>query len=178
MGAPKGRAGGNAGKGRPKGALNKVTRDIKEMVVGALMAEGGVKYLRQQARDNPTAFMALCGRVMPLQLTGDATAPIVIQLVRYDGAGHDSNAEIRQAAPPAFIEADQLVPVLSLPQPASSPTLPAGAKDVGSETLRGEPSEELRHRDSQRPPLAASGSGGGGNSGTELYRLFTGPRAI
>ena len=40
---------GMPAKDARRGALNKVTRDIKEVVIGALMAEGGVKYLRQQA---------------------------------------------------------------------------------------------------------------------------------
>jgi hypothetical protein len=44
--------------------------------------------------------------------------------------------------------------------------------------LRGEPSEQPRYRDSWRPPLSTSEPDGGGNSGAELGRLFTGPRAI
>ena len=43
--------------------------------------------------------------------------------------------------------------------------------------LRGEPSEEPLYRDSWRPPLSTSGPDGG-HGGTELGRLFTGPRAI
>jgi hypothetical protein len=43
--------------------------------------------------------------------------------------------------------------------------------------LRGESSEELCYRDSWRPPLSTSGPDGGGR-GSELGRLFTGPRAI
>jgi len=138
MGAPKGRASGNAGKGRPPGSLNKITRDIKEMVVGALMAEGGVKYLRQQARENPTAFIALCGRVMPLQLTGSETEPISIFLIPYDGAVDHSHAESRQTIPSSFSEAEPWpVPASSLPPPELLPTLPAGAKDVDADTPPG-----------------------------------------
>jgi hypothetical protein len=44
--------------------------------------------------------------------------------------------------------------------------------------LQGEPSGKPRHRDSWRPPLSTSEPDGGGNSGAELGRLFTGPRAI
>jgi hypothetical protein len=36
---------GNAGKGRPKGSPNKVTADVKAMVLAALDQAGGVKYL-------------------------------------------------------------------------------------------------------------------------------------
>ena len=56
--------------GRPKGAQNKITREIKEMVVAALEESGGVDYLMQQARDNPTAFLTLVGKVLPLQVAG------------------------------------------------------------------------------------------------------------
>lgn len=59
-----------SGQGRPKGALNRENRDIKEMIVGALCAVGGTNYLARQAEQNPVAFMGLVGRVLPLQLAG------------------------------------------------------------------------------------------------------------
>jgi len=36
---------GNAGKGRPKGVPNKVTADVKAMILTALDKAGGAKYL-------------------------------------------------------------------------------------------------------------------------------------
>lgn len=36
---------GNAGKGRPKGSPNKITADVKAMVLAALDKAGGVDYL-------------------------------------------------------------------------------------------------------------------------------------
>ncbi len=65
-------------RGRPKGIPNKLSTDIKQMVVQALSEEGGVMYLREQARENPVAFMSLVGRVIPLQVTGEGGGPIVI----------------------------------------------------------------------------------------------------
>ena len=65
-----GHGGKRAGAGRPKGRLNQETADIREMVVGALCAVGGTKYLARQAEKNPVAFMGLVGRVLPLQLAG------------------------------------------------------------------------------------------------------------
>lgn len=59
------------GRGRPKGAPNKLTKQVKEMILGALDDAGGQKYLARQALENPTAFMTLVGKVLPLQLTGD-----------------------------------------------------------------------------------------------------------
>ena len=63
-----------AGKGRPKGSPNKVTAAIKDMIVQALdeaHEDGGVAYLKDQASKNPTAFLGLVGKVLPLQVTGE-----------------------------------------------------------------------------------------------------------
>lgn len=53
------------GGGRPKGKPNKVNGDIKAMILGALSDAGGQAYLCRQAEDNPAAFMALVGKVVP-----------------------------------------------------------------------------------------------------------------
>jgi hypothetical protein len=71
MPAPKGTRPPAAGKGRPKGARNKLTRDIRGMILGALSDVGGQKWLVKQAELNPTAFMGLLGKVIPTQI--DAT---------------------------------------------------------------------------------------------------------
>ena len=60
-----------AGKGRPKGARNKTTTALKEMILKALDAAGGVVYLTEQARETPSAFMALLAKVLPMQVTGE-----------------------------------------------------------------------------------------------------------
>lgn len=63
----------NKGKGRPKGVPNKATAAIKDMIIAALdqaHPEGGVAYLVSQAGENPTAFMGLVGKVLPLQIAG------------------------------------------------------------------------------------------------------------
>jgi hypothetical protein len=71
MPAPKGTRPPATGKGRPKGARNKLTRDVKEMILGALSDVGGQKWLVKQAELNPTAFMGLLGKIIPTQM--DAT---------------------------------------------------------------------------------------------------------
>lgn len=72
----------NAGKGRPKGVPNKATAAIKDMITQALANKGGVKYLEQQADANPVAFMALVGKVLPMQVTGEDGAALTIQIIR------------------------------------------------------------------------------------------------
>ena len=57
----------NAGKGRPKGSLNKVTADVKAMILSALNDAGGSNYLLEQSKDNPTAFLTLVGKVLPMR---------------------------------------------------------------------------------------------------------------
>lgn len=48
------------------------------MIVQALDKAGGVDYLLTQADENPTAFLTLVGKVLPLQLTGDGGGPVVV----------------------------------------------------------------------------------------------------
>jgi hypothetical protein len=50
------------------------------MILQALNNKGGVDYLERQAEANPTAFLTLVGKVIPLQLTGDPNAPIVTEV--------------------------------------------------------------------------------------------------
>lgn len=59
-----------SGQGRPKGVPNKVTGQLKEMILQALDGAGGVEYLQAQASANPGPFLTLIGKVLPLQLTG------------------------------------------------------------------------------------------------------------
>ena len=61
------------GKGRPKGSPNKHTAALKDMIREALERVGGAAYLQRQAEENPSAFMALLGRIIPMELAGKAT---------------------------------------------------------------------------------------------------------
>jgi hypothetical protein len=62
---------GKPGPGRPKGVPNKATTALKDMILGALGDNGGQAYLAVQARENPTAFLTLLGKVLPLQVAGE-----------------------------------------------------------------------------------------------------------
>lgn len=76
-----------AGKGRPKtggrqkGTPNKVTADVKAMVLDALDRAGGVAYLLTQAQTNPNAFLTLVGKVLPMTLAGDPDNPVAVQAI-------------------------------------------------------------------------------------------------
>jgi hypothetical protein len=67
--------------GRQKGTLNKVNSDLKSMILGALSAKGGQKYLEKQAEANPIAFMTLVGKVLPMTVVGDETQPLTFQII-------------------------------------------------------------------------------------------------
>lgn len=76
-----------AGKGRPKtggrkkGTTNKLTADVKAMILEALDKAGGVSYLLTQAQSNPNAFLTLVGKVLPMQLASDPDNPLTFQVV-------------------------------------------------------------------------------------------------
>lgn len=85
-----------AGKGRPKGAVNKTTALLKDAILTAATqagdksgTDGLVSYLTQQAEENPVAFMGLLGKVLPLQIAGDPDQPLEtitrIELVPFYG---------------------------------------------------------------------------------------------
>ncbi len=56
--------------GRKAGVPNKVTAQLKDMILTALDKAGGVKYLQRQANENPGPFLSLIGKVLPTTITG------------------------------------------------------------------------------------------------------------
>lgn len=61
--------------GRQAGTPNKTTALLKDAILKAAEQAGGeeglVGYLQQQASASPAAFMALLGKVLPMQVTGE-----------------------------------------------------------------------------------------------------------
>jgi hypothetical protein len=75
--------GRRSGSGRKKGAENKITTDVKEMVIRAFDQVGGADWLVSQAENNPTAFMTLIGKIIPTQVNASVEAKInAIEVVR------------------------------------------------------------------------------------------------
>jgi len=62
-----------AGKGRPKGVVNKLTASVKEAIEAAFQGAGGAEYLMRQAEENPVAFMTLLGKIIPSQVHAELT---------------------------------------------------------------------------------------------------------
>ena len=65
--------------GRQKGSTNKLTSNLKDMIVNALSDVGGVEYLKKQAKENPTAFLTLVGKIIPLTLGAEGKGEIKIK---------------------------------------------------------------------------------------------------
>ena len=70
-----------AGMGRPKGATNKATKELKDMILGALSDVGGQEYLKLQAIENPSAFMTLIGKVLPKDVNAKVEGELSVQVV-------------------------------------------------------------------------------------------------
>lgn len=71
--------------GRAKGTPNKTTALLKDAILKAaenagnkLGSDGLVSYLETQATENPGPFMALLGKVLPMQVTGENGGPLQV----------------------------------------------------------------------------------------------------
>lgn len=63
---------------RPKGSLNTKSVILKEMILAALDKAGGQDYLCQQAKENPTAFLTLIGKVLPLAISPEGSGKLTV----------------------------------------------------------------------------------------------------
>lgn len=75
--------GRKTGGGSRAGKPNKLTATLKSMILGALDDAGGQAYLATQAKEQPAAFLALLGKVLPTTLAGEDGGAIVVEVVRY-----------------------------------------------------------------------------------------------
>lgn len=73
------RGGKRPGAGRPKGSLDKGNALIRELIVKTLDDLGGTEYLSAVAKSHPPAFLALLGKVMPVQLEGAGGGAIQVE---------------------------------------------------------------------------------------------------
>lgn len=87
---PKDNIGVGKGKGRPKGSLNKTTTSVKEAIELAAVGLGGVTRLVAWAKEDAANERIFWGQIypklLPLQVTGDPTAPLSIQIIRFADA--------------------------------------------------------------------------------------------
>lgn len=80
--------------GRAKGTPNKTTALLKDAILQAATDAGDVGglvgYLKKQALANPGPFMALLGKVLPTQVSGDSENPLsVVHRIELVAPGYD-----------------------------------------------------------------------------------------
>lgn len=87
----------NAGKGRPKGSVNKTTASVKAALTAAFDAIGGDEALATWAQANPTEFYKLWAKMLPTELSGPNGGPIPLQDMtdRLAGLSRDRRDDIR-----------------------------------------------------------------------------------
>lgn len=80
-------ANGHKTGGRKKGTPNKTTALLKDAVLKAAAEAGGEDglcgYLKTQATANPAPFLALLGKVLPMQLAGEDGGPLQVIVKRF-----------------------------------------------------------------------------------------------
>jgi hypothetical protein len=69
--------------GRTRGTPNKVTKQLKDLILGALDDVGGQEYLATQAKANPTAFLSLIGKVLPMQVNANMEGGLTVVIKRF-----------------------------------------------------------------------------------------------
>lgn len=79
------RGGKRPGSGRKEGGTNKITSDVKQAILEAFNALGGVGYLCAVAREDPKAFCALLGKLIPAKVAGDEDNPLVLHATTATG---------------------------------------------------------------------------------------------
>ena len=57
-----------AGLGRPKCAVNKVTKTLREAIESSFETVGGADYLVKMAKEQPASYMTLLGKVLPAHM--------------------------------------------------------------------------------------------------------------
>jgi hypothetical protein len=81
---------GKGNPGKPKGAVSKVPKELKDMILQALGNAGGVDYLTERAQDPRTAsaFLTLVGKTLPMTVKGPGEGgahvfqKIVVEIVK------------------------------------------------------------------------------------------------
>jgi len=71
--------------GRQAGTPNKITALLKDEILQAASdahPDGRLGYLTEQARENPTAFMTLLGKVLPTQVEGTGKDGEIVFTIR------------------------------------------------------------------------------------------------
>lgn len=73
--------------GRKRGVPNRVTGALKDRILAALDAAGGEAYLLRMAQEEPRAFLALVGRLIPQEARVTSETGLELVVCRSYGSG-------------------------------------------------------------------------------------------
>lgn len=130
------------GKGRLKGSVNRVTRDLKAGIIDAAVAlgadgagTGGLQgYLMWLGRGHPKAFAGLLSKMLPLQVSNEGLASATIGTVNVISVPVDhylSAEDVERLSAPGL--AFEHEPQIEQPEPPIEPPI---AQHAGDEVPR------------------------------------------
>ena len=70
----------NAGKGRPKGSVNRTSKQVEWNMLKVFAAIGGVEMMADWARENLTAYYQLYAKMLPKQMHAILELPGLVEL--------------------------------------------------------------------------------------------------
>jgi hypothetical protein len=78
---------GNAGKGRPKGSVNKTTAAAKDVIAQAASELGGkdrlIAWAREDAQNERVFWGTIFPKLLPLQVAGEDGGPLQVVIQRF-----------------------------------------------------------------------------------------------
>lgn len=81
-------------KGRPKGSANKLTATLKEAIEASFSQIGGVRYLVRMAEEEPKAYMALLGKILPKDINATIEGLTVERIMQEHGWTEQSETKV------------------------------------------------------------------------------------
>lgn len=78
---------------RPVGSKNSKSNELKNAVLASFDRVGGIEYLEKQAIANPTAYMALIGKIMPKEVEMQINRSLLEEVVDEQDPTHPANQE-------------------------------------------------------------------------------------
>lgn len=76
-----GHGGRREGAGRPAGAKNKLTGDLRAAIIESFEQVGGVDYLVAAALSNPKAYLSLLSKIVPREIEADINAKLALHVL-------------------------------------------------------------------------------------------------
>lgn len=82
----KSKGGKRLGAGRKPGVPNKLSATVKDNIIAVFDGIGGVESMTTWAKSNETQFFNLYAKLLPLQVSGDPTSPLIVQIIKFADA--------------------------------------------------------------------------------------------